>query len=102
MHGTPAVSLFGRPRRDFSHGCIRVEDPVKLAEWMLRDQPEWTRERILEAMNGDRSVQVKLTRPVQVVLFYLTAVAMPGTGDVRFADDIYGHDRRLARALADR
>ena len=46
MHGTPAVSLFGRPRRDFSHGCIRVEDPVTLTEWVLRDQPEWTRERI--------------------------------------------------------
>jgi murein L,D-transpeptidase YcbB/YkuD len=59
MHGTPAVSLFGRPRRDFSHGCIRVEDPVKLAEWMLRDQPEWTRERILAAMNADRSQQVR-------------------------------------------
>jgi murein L,D-transpeptidase YcbB/YkuD len=99
MHGTPAVSLFGRARRDFSHGCIRVEDPVKLTEWMLRDQPEWTRERIVAAMNADRSLQVKLTRPVQVVLFYLTAVVMPEDGSVRFADDIYGHDRRLARAL---
>jgi len=102
MHGTPAVSLFGRPRRDFSHGCIRVEDPVELAEWMLRDQPEWTRERVLAAMNGDRPLQVKLTRPVQVVLFYLTAVVMPGTGAVHFADDIYGHDRRLERALETR
>ncbi|MGE0029379.1 MAG: murein L,D-transpeptidase [Vicinamibacterales bacterium] len=102
MHGTPAVSLFGRPRRDFSHGCIRVEDPVKLAAWVLRDHPEWTRDRILAAMNGDRSEQVKLSRPVQVVLFYLTAVVMPGSGEVRFADDIYGHDARLDRALATR
>jgi murein L,D-transpeptidase YcbB/YkuD len=45
MHGTPAQQLFGRARRDFSHGCIRVENPVKLAEWVLRDQPDWTRER---------------------------------------------------------
>lgn len=102
MHGTPAVSLFGRARRDFSHGCIRLEDPVKLSEWMLRDQPEWTRERILAAMNGERSQQVKLTRPIQVVLFYLTAVVMPGDGAVHFADDIYGHDRRLELALTDR
>ena len=43
MHGTPAQSLFSRARRDFSHGCIRLEDPARLAEWVLRDQPEWTR-----------------------------------------------------------
>ena len=43
MHGTPAQSLFARARRDFSHGCIRLEDPARFAEWVLRDQPEWTR-----------------------------------------------------------
>lgn len=102
MHGTPAPQLFGRARRDFSHGCIRVEDPVKLAEWLLRDQPDWTRERILAAMNGSASRRVGLTRPVQVLLFYLTAVVLPANGSVHFADDIYGHDRRLARALAER
>ena len=47
MHGTPRRQLFRRARRDFSHGCIRVENPVGLAEWVLRDQPDWTRERIL-------------------------------------------------------
>jgi murein L,D-transpeptidase YcbB/YkuD len=45
MHGTPSQQLFSRARRDFSHGCIRLEDPAKFAEWVLRDQPEWTRER---------------------------------------------------------
>jgi len=99
MHGTPAVSLFDRARRDFSHGCIRVQDPVALAEWTLRDQPEWTRERILAAINDDRSLQVNLTRPVQVALLYLTAAVTPRTGVVHFADDIYGHDERLERAL---
>ena len=52
LHGTPAPELFSRARRDFSHGCVRVEDPVALAEWALKGQPEWTRERILAAMNG--------------------------------------------------
>jgi murein L,D-transpeptidase YcbB/YkuD len=99
MHGTPAPQLFGRARRDFSHGCVRVADPVKLAEWLLRDRPEWTRERVLAAMQGDVSERITLTRPVQVILFYLTAVVMPADGSVRFADDIYGHDARLARAL---
>ena len=44
MHGTPAQSLFARARRDFSHGCIRLEDPAALAEWVLRKEPGWTRE----------------------------------------------------------
>ena len=100
MHGTPAPQLFGRARRDFSHGCVRVADPVMLAEWVLRDQPEWTRERILSAMESGTSQHVKLTRPLQVILFYLTAVVMPEDGSVRFAEDIYRHDERLARALA--
>ena len=99
MHGTPAPQLFSRPRRDFSHGCVRVEDPVALAEWALKDQPEWTRDRILEAMNGDRSRRVNVTRPIQVILFYITAVVMPEDGTIRFAEDIYGHDTRLEQAL---
>ena len=52
MHGTPAQSLFSRTRRDFSHGCIRLEDPTRLAEWVLRDKPGWTAERIEAAMQG--------------------------------------------------
>jgi murein L,D-transpeptidase YcbB/YkuD len=99
MHGTPTPQLFGRPRRDFSHGCVRVEDPVGLAEWLLRDQPAWTRARIEAAMNGPAPLRVNLTKPLQVVLFYLTAVVMPQDGRVHFANDVYGHDARLARAL---
>ncbi len=102
MHGTPAPQLFGRPRRDFSHGCIRVQDPVRLAEWVLAGEPEWTRERIVGAMNGTSPRQVNLARPIQVVLFYITAVVMPGDGTVRFAEDIYRHDARLRKALAGR
>jgi murein L,D-transpeptidase YcbB/YkuD len=102
MHGTPAPQLFGRPRRDFSHGCIRVQDPVSLAEWVLAGEPEWTRERIVGAMNGTSPQQVNLARPVQVILFYITAVVMPGDGTVRFAEDIYRHDARLRKALAGR
>jgi murein L,D-transpeptidase YcbB/YkuD len=99
MHGTPAPALFARPRRDFSHGCIRVEDPVGLAEWALSGQPGWTRDRILDAMNGDHSARAPLTKPIRVVLFYLTAVVTPEDGAVHFALDIYGHDARLDRRL---
>lgn len=99
LHATPAEELFDRSRRDFSHGCVRVEDPVGLAAWVLRDQPEWTPERITEAMNGEEiSRRVNLTRPLPVILFYSTAVVEPD-GTVRFAGDIYGQDRQLDRAL---
>jgi len=100
MHGTPAQELFSRSRRDFSHGCVRLEDPIALAEWTLKDQPGWTRERIVAAMNATQSSRVSLTRPIRVILFYVTAVVMPEDGTIRFAEDIYGHDATLDRGLA--
>ena len=84
MHGTPAQALFSRSRRDFSHGCVRVENPVALAEWALKEHPEWTRDRIVSAMAGTQSVHVSLPRPIQVILFYTTAVVMPEDGTIHF------------------
>lgn len=101
LHGTPAAELFRRSRRDFSHGCVRVEDPVALAEWALAGEPGWDRARILAAMHATNSQRVVLSQPLQVLLFYVTAVVSED-GTVRFADDIYGHDSRLAAALAQR
>jgi murein L,D-transpeptidase YcbB/YkuD len=98
MHGTPAQQLFSRARRDFSHGCIRLEDPARLAQWVLRDQPEWTPERIEAAMQGERPTRVNLEEPLKVVLFYVTA-QVDSEGVVHFADDIYGHDEILDDAL---
>jgi murein L,D-transpeptidase YcbB/YkuD len=98
MHGTPAPALFARARRDFSHGCIRVEDPLALAAWVLRDNPGWTRERIETAMNADRPTQVNLKEPLDVVLFYDT-VHVNSEGVVFFVDDIYGDDAKLDAAL---
>jgi len=98
MHGTPAQQLFSRARRDFSHGCIRLEDPARLGEWVLRDQPEWTRARINAAMKGDRPTRVNLRQPITVVLFYDT-VHVNSESEVFFAEDIYGHDRTLGAAL---
>jgi len=102
MHGTPAQQLFSRSRRDFSHGCVRVEDPVALAEWALKGQNDWTRDRIVATMNGNQPRRVDLIRPIQVILFYVTAVVMPEDGTVHFAEDIYGHDTKLDRALKGR
>jgi murein L,D-transpeptidase YcbB/YkuD len=102
LHGTPTPQLFSRTRRDFSHGCVRVADPAGLAEWALRGQDDWTRERVVAAMNADRSTRVNLARPIQVIMFYVTAVVMPEDGTIRFAEDIYGHDATLDRALTRR
>jgi murein L,D-transpeptidase YcbB/YkuD len=99
MHGTPATELFARSRRDFSHGCIRVEDPVALATWLLRDKPGWTAERIRAATLGEETLRVDLGKPVPALIVYGTAVVMED-GEVRFFRDIYGHDAALERALA--
>jgi murein L,D-transpeptidase YcbB/YkuD len=98
MHGTPAKQLFSRSRRDFSHGCIRVEDPVALAAWVLRDQPEWTPENIRNAMNGAETIRVDLKNPIPVLILYSTAVVQEN-GEIQFFDDIYGYDADLERAL---
>jgi murein L,D-transpeptidase YcbB/YkuD len=100
LHGTPAESLFARPRRDFSHGCIRVEDPVALAEYVLRNQPGWTRGRILAAIAAGSTSQVELLEPIPVHVEYMTAVAQPG-GEVRFFEDLYGRDAELEKLPAD-
>jgi len=99
LHDTPKTELFSRSRRDFSYGCIRVQDPPALAAWVLQSKPEWTRERIQAAMNGEKSVQVNLSPPIPVLILYATA-RVDEDGRVDFYDDIYGHDARLAQALA--
>jgi len=99
MHGTPAPQVFARARRDFSHGCIRLEDPARLAEWVLRDQPEWTRAKIDAAMQGERPTRVNLKQKLSVVLFYDT-VHVNSEGVVFFVSDIYGDDRQLDAVLA--
>jgi murein L,D-transpeptidase YcbB/YkuD len=101
MHDTSARWLFDPERRDFSHGCIRVEKPEDLAEWILRNQSGWPRDRIIAAMQGTESISVKVKRQIQVVTMYSTAVVMK-TGDVHFFPDIYGEDAALEKELASR
>jgi L,D-transpeptidase YcbB len=100
LHSTPSQSLFARSRRDFSHGCIRVEKPAELAAWTLRNNPGWTLEKVQQGMqSGKDNVTVNLAKPVPVFIVYGTAVTYE-TGEVHFSDDIYGHDASLAKALA--
>jgi murein L,D-transpeptidase YcbB/YkuD len=100
LHSTPAPQLFSQTRRDFSHGCIRVEKPAELAAWVLRDKPDWSVARAQAAMtSGKDNVQVNLTSPIPVLILYGTAVVDPD-GKVQFFDDIYGYDDELKKALA--
>jgi murein L,D-transpeptidase YcbB/YkuD len=98
LHSTPSPRLFEPARRDFSHGCIRVEDPVGLARFVLRDQTEWTEPRIREAMASGTTRTVRLARDIPVVIFY-TTVIVDGQGRVSFLPDVYAYDRKLEQAL---
>jgi murein L,D-transpeptidase YcbB/YkuD len=100
LHSTPAPQLFSQARRDFSHGCIRVEKPAELAAWVLRDKPDWSLAQVQAAMTSGRdNVQVNLTSPIPVLILYGTAVVDP-EGTVQFFDDIYGYDDELRKTLA--
>lgn len=97
LHHTPSVGLFDRSRRDFSHGCIRVEEPVQLAQFILINQPEWTTARIESAMQAGKSNTIKLDEPIPVVLAYSTVVVK--NNKTYFFPDIYGQDKLLDQAL---
>jgi murein L,D-transpeptidase YcbB/YkuD len=100
LHSTPSQQLFAQSRRDFSHGCVRVEKPAELAAFLLRNQPPWTLERAQAAMQSGRdNQQVNLTTPVPVLMLYVTAVVEPDNS-VHFFNDIYGHDKALNAVLA--
>jgi murein L,D-transpeptidase YcbB/YkuD len=101
LHGAPSKHGFWESRRDLSHGCIRVQDPAALALWVLRDRPEWTRERIKAAMAGTATVTVKLTESIPVLLQYGTA-AVGEDGEVRFFEDIYSRDAAEGAAFEKR
>ena len=100
LHSTPSQQLFSQVRRDFSHGCIRVEKADELAAWALRDNPQWTLEQVRTAMReGKDNVQVNLAKPIPVLILYGTAVVEEDQS-VHFFDDLYGHDADLRKRLA--
>jgi L,D-transpeptidase YcbB len=90
LHDTNATRLFDRIERGLSHGCVRVEEPHKLAHYVLREQAEWTPEAIDAAMKSGQEKHVKLTSAVPVYILYKTAWVHDG--GVRFLKDLYGHD----------
>ncbi|HEY0061435.1 MAG TPA: L,D-transpeptidase family protein [Telluria sp.] len=101
LHSTSARELFKKTRRDLSHGCIRVEKPVELAQFVLAGNATMTAEDIEKAMEPAPMRTVSVKPVIPVVLFYATAIT-DQHGTALFAQDIYGRDPALEAALAGR
>lgn len=98
LHDTPADYLFERSERAYSHGCIRVEKPIELAQFVFSgDQAD--RDRIEQKITGREQQSESLTNPLPVYILYWTAF-VDENGHVNFREDIYGNDETLSRALA--
>lgn len=92
FHDTPADDLFAKPGRAFSHGCVRVEEPEKLAKYVLRDRPEWDQAKLFAAMQAGVEKHVKLEHKVPVHIVYFTSW-VDDKGGLHFQPDVYGYDR---------
>ena len=98
LHDTPAKDLFRMENRAYSHGCIRLGDPVKLANYLLRNRPGWTTEKIDQAMNSGIEQSVQLQTAVPVLITYFTAW-VDENGVLNFRNDVYGHDAMLRKKM---
>ena len=101
LHDTPSKSLFEKEKRAFSHGCIRLAEPKKLAMYLLRDDPEWTSSKINEAMNRGVEKFVALKKSVPVYISYFTCW-VDKKGNLQFRDDVYKRDERLLKMILDK
>lgn len=98
FHDSPAKSLFNENKRSFSHGCIRLKEPFKMAQYLLRNDTLWNDEKIKAAMNKTTETYVKLKNPVPVLIAYFTTW-VDDNGNLNFRDDIYGHDKKMAEKM---
>ncbi len=98
LHDTPSKLLFNQDQRAFSHGCIRVAEPKRLAVYVLRHQPEWTEEKIDSSMNASTEQVVKIKKSIPVFIAYLTSW-VDADGRINFRNDIYNKDSRLAKMI---
>jgi len=98
LHDTPSKRLFSENVRAFSHGCTRIERPIELGEYVLRNNPDWTREKLLTAIEEGTEKKVTIAHPLNVHFLYLTAWVDEG-GMLQFRNDIYGRDKSLDDAL---
>jgi murein L,D-transpeptidase YcbB/YkuD len=98
LHDTPSRYLFTKDSRAFSHGCVRVENPLKLAEVILNEPDKWNEESIQKIVDTNKTTRVNLKEPIPVLLMYWTA-GLGSNGELFFVDDIYNRDERLLEAI---
>ncbi len=101
LHDTPSRQLFSRAVLTFSHGCMRIEKPVDFAEYVLRDVPGWTRDRIIAESEKGKEHAIDVKSPLMVHVLYWTAF-VNDRGEVHFAPDVYGRDPALDEAMRKR
>ena len=101
FHDTPAKSLFEVRKRTFSHGCIRLAEPARLAQYLLRNDKNWPPEKIEKAMHSGREQVVTLKQPVAVSITYFTAW-VDKEGLLHFREDVYGKDKEMNGKVAER
>jgi murein L,D-transpeptidase YcbB/YkuD len=98
LHDTPERELFDLDRRTFSSGCIRIQDPLGLAAWLLEDTPEWDQARIATVLATGRETRADLSSPVPVHIVYFTVVG-DSCDSVQYLDDVYGRDTAILDAM---
>jgi L,D-transpeptidase YcbB len=101
MHDTPSKTLFDKPSRAFSHGCIRTDQPIDFATALLDSMPGWTRANIDSVLASGQSTKVDLATPVPVYVIYFTMRAH-SNGSITTYPDVYGRDEAVVAALTDR
>jgi murein L,D-transpeptidase YcbB/YkuD len=98
LHDTPTHSLFDRSERGFSHGCIRIQDPMKMADYLLKNDPDWDHNKIVETIANKEEKYIPLIKKIPVYILYFTVWVDP-QGLAHFQKDIYGHDKKLEKEL---
>ena len=98
VHDTPSKSLFANYERAYSHGCVRLEKPMELAEYLLRENPKWTAEKLDKQLKKRKNKRIILDEPMPIYIIYLTAVS-DANGDIIYGNDIYNHDLPLMKVF---
>jgi murein L,D-transpeptidase YcbB/YkuD len=98
LHDTPSKQLFEMEKRTFSHGCIRIAEPIKMVKFLLRDDASWNEQKIIDEMFSDKERVIKLKKGIPVYVIYLTSF-IDEKGKLNFRDDVYGRDMPLNELL---
>jgi len=98
LHDTPSKGLFADSKRAFSHGCIRLSDPKRLAFYLLRNNTGWNAEKVNKVLENDKETGIKVSPTIPVYIVYFTSW-VDNTGQINFRNDLYGLDAKLSAEI---